>query len=168
MPQSSSITASLRITASRVADFVSALHGPIDLGGTVLIENGTGAGLADLAYVDQITLAASATQTLDLSGALTDALGAALVFARVRALYLEADAGNVNNVVLGNLTNSWLGPFGAATHSLAVRPGGRLLLLAPLGTSYPVTPGTGDLLQFANGGGATPVTFNLAILGASA
>jgi hypothetical protein len=131
---------------------------------------GTGAGQADRRWSDKRTLAASANEDLDLAGVLTDVFGQAITFARVKQLVVVAAAGNTNNVIVGGAaTNTWVGPFGAATHTLAVRPGeAKVICSATDATAYPVTAGTGDLLRIANSGAGTPVTYDIFIVGASA
>lgn len=135
------------------------------------LANGVAAGQADKIWADTNTLAASANVDLDLAGVLLDVFGQAIAFARIKAIILSALAGNTNNVVLGGAaTNTFVGPFGAATHTLAVRPGATLALFAGAGdaTGYPVTAGTGDLLRVANGGAGSTVTYDIMIIGASA
>ncbi|WP_242890267.1 hypothetical protein [Actinomadura litoris] len=133
------------------------------------LANGTGANQADRLFADRRTLAASASESLDLAGSLVDTLGATITFARVRALLVEASSGNTNNVVVGGAaSNAFASMFGDATDKLVVRPGGAILLLAPGATGYAVTATTGDLLQVANSGGTTSVTYDITIIGASA
>ena len=134
----------------------------------ITLKTGTAAGLADLLFSDQRTLAASATENLDLAGGLTDPLGATLTFVKIKAILVRASSGNTNNVVVGGQTvNGFLGPFGAAAHTVAVPPGGALLLAAP-SAGWAVTPGTGDLLKILNGGAGTGVTYDVVIVGTSA
>lgn len=131
--------------------------------------SGTASGQADLVWGDTNTLTASSTTDIDLAGALTGPLGGTLTFVRVKAILLVADAGNTNNVVLGNAAaNAFVGPFGAATHTVAVQPGGMAMLVAPGATAWTVTAGTGDLLRVANSGAGTSVTYSILIVGASA
>src|SRR5688572_17022425 len=131
--------------------------------------DGVTTGKADLAWLDNNTLAASATSDIDLAGSLTSALGSAVVFARVKLIVLVADAGNTNNVVLGGAASAqFVGPFGAAAHTVAAQPGGAILLAAPGATAWPVTATSADLLRVANGGAGTSVSYSIAIVGASA
>lgn len=133
--------------------------------------NGVGADQADKIWHDKRTLAASGTENLDLAGgALLDPLTqAAISFARVKAIVVKAMATNVNNVVFGNSgANAWLGPFGAAAHTLAVPPDGEIWLVAPKQTAWPVTVGTGDILTVTNSAGGTGVDYEIIIIGASA
>lgn len=131
--------------------------------------SGTGAGQADKVFADRRTLAASATENLDLAGSLTDALGATLTFARVRALLIEASSANTNNVLVGGAASAQFATmFGDATDVLVVRPGGLVLLVAPDTTGYAVAATTGDLLKVANSSSGTGVTYDITILGTSA
>jgi hypothetical protein len=130
--------------------------------------NGTGANQADRIFADKRTLAASASEDLDLSGVLTDPLGAVLTFGKVKAILVRADKANTNDVILGGAsTNPFVGPFGGATHTVSVPPGGAALFVAP-GAGWLVAAGSGDLLKIANSGAGTGVTYDIVIIGTSA
>jgi hypothetical protein len=137
----------------------------------VTFADGTGAGQANRLWSDQRTLAASANEDLDLAGALLDAFGTAAVFARVKGLYIAAATGNTNNVIVGAAaTNQWA-TFLNAAGTLTLRPGAWVqagIGLATDATGWAVTAGTGDLLRIANSAAGTPVTYDIAIIGASA
>jgi hypothetical protein len=129
---------------------------------------GTGNGQVDRKFTDKRTLAASANEDLDLAGSLVDAFGAVITFAKVRAIRIKAAPENTNNVVVKPAAaNGFLGPFGAAAHTLTLPPGGEVVLVAPV-AGWPVTAGTADLLNVANSGAGTSVTYEVEILGASA
>lgn len=128
---------------------------------------GTAVGQADLAFADRRTLAASATENLDLAGALTDPLGAALTFGHVKAIYITAKKTNANGVVVGGAaSNGFAGPFGGTTPTVTIPPGGVLLLAHP-GAGWAVTPATADLLKITNGGGSSSVQYDVVIIGTS-
>jgi len=130
--------------------------------------NGTGANQADRIFADKRTLAALASEELDLSGALTDPLGTALAFAKVKAILLRADKANTNDVVLGGASsNQFVGPFGGATHTVSIPPGGAALFVAA-GAGWLVTAGSADLLKIANGASGLSVTYDIVIVGTSA
>lgn len=162
------------ITARTKADHVSAL----DLGNATLaldvtathdLASGTGADQADIAFSDRRTLTASATENLDLAGGLTDAFGATLTFARVKAIMVKASSSNTNDVVLGGAaSNAFVNWVGDATDTVKVKPGGSFLIVAPNATGYVVTAGTGDILKVANSAGSTSVVYDIIIIGASA
>lgn len=129
---------------------------------------GTAAQKADKMLADQRTLAASATENLDLAGTLADPLGVTVTFAKVKAIYVRAAAANTNNVCVGGAaSNAFVGPFADATDVVCVRPGGVLLVTAPAG-GWTVTASTGDLLKVANSGAGTGVTYDVIIIGTSA
>lgn len=156
------------------ADYTAALdlsttENHLDFTRQIALATGTGANQADKIWHDERTLAASASEDLDLAGVLVDAFGATVTLARVKGLIVYAAAANTNDVVIGNAaSNGWVGPFGAAAHTLAVRPGGLLCLFAPGATGYVVTPSTGDLLHVANSAGGSSVTYDIVVIGASA
>lgn len=131
--------------------------------------SGVLANQADLVWGDTRTLAASATEDLDLAGVLTATLGGTVTFARIKAIMVSASPLNTNNVVVGGAaTNTWVGPFGAATHTHSVQPGGCYFAAAPGATAWPVTAGTADLLKIANSSGGTQVIYTIMLVGASA
>lgn len=138
---------------------------------TVDLANGTAAGQADRIFHDTRTLAASATEDIDLAGVLLDGLGSTLTFARIKGLIIAAAAGNTNNVIVGGASAtqfvSWVG---AATHTVTVRPGAVLALFAGAAdaTGYVTAAGSTDLLKIANSAAGTSVTYDLVVIGCSA
>jgi len=136
---------------------------------TFPILNGTTAGKMDLLYSKTATLAASASEELDLRGALTDALGQTCVFVDVRMICVIASAGNTNDVLVGGAAaNAFVNWVGNSSDIVVVKPGGCLFLYTPTDAGYAVTAGTADLLKIANSGGATGVTYTIYIGGVSA
>lgn len=134
------------------------------------LASGTTSGKADVLWHDERTLAASGTEDLDLAGTLTGLLGGTVTFAKVKGVLVYADDGNTNDVVIGGASaNGWLGPFGDATDTVAVKPGGLLVMMAP-GTAGlgSVTAATADLLHVANGSSGSGVTYQIIIVGTSA
>jgi hypothetical protein len=168
-----SLTTTLSLTAR------GKQSGTVDLGSTaaeraisasVSLTNGTGgAGLADLMFADTRTLSASATEDLDLAGALADAFGTAQVFARVKALVVQADAGNTNNVLVSRPASNGFGLFSAAGDQIIVRPGETFAMICGVADAvgHAVTAATGDLLTVTNSGGTTGVTYSIMVIGCS-
>ncbi|MFE5628474.1 hypothetical protein [Streptomyces sp. NPDC056543] len=147
-------------TTADALDFVRGVH----------LENGTTAGKADRVFHDQRTLAASANETLDLAGVLTDVYGVALTFAKVKFIAISASSANSNNVVVGaNASNDWVGLLNAAG-TLTLRPGASFCAMSGSAdaTGMAVTAGTGDLLKVANSGAGSSVTYDIVIVGTSA
>ncbi|MEV8600446.1 hypothetical protein AB0465_11270 [Streptomyces griseoviridis] len=143
---------------------------PAQLNRRVSLANGTGAGRADRIYQARRTLAASASEDLDLAGVLTDALGAGLTFVRVKGLFVAASKGNTNNVVIGGAASNAWATLLSATGTLTLRPGAMVGAMAGEAdpTGYSVTASTGDILKVANSGGGSAVTYDVLIVGASA
>ena len=140
---------------------------PLGIDRFIKLANGTGADQADLIFHDQRTLAASATEDLDLAGGLTDAYGTTLTFARLKGIYVFAASANTNDVLVGNGGGPvalWI----SGTDTIAVRPGGMLILVSPGATAYPVTATSADDIGFANSSGSTSVTYDVIFVGASA
>jgi hypothetical protein len=136
---------------------------------SLALANGTGANQVDKVWDDIRQIAISGTDDLDLSGVLVDAFGATLTFARIKGLFVAADAANTNNVVIGGAAaTQWVGPFGAATHTIAVRPGGFFAIACSDTTGWPVVGAASDLLRIANSGAGTVVNYSIVVLGASA
>ena len=128
--------------------------------------DGTGANQAKKVVEDTRTLAASATENLDLAGGLTDAFGAAVTFTKVKALIIVAAPGNTNDVLVGGAaSNGFISPFGDATDVVKVKPGGAIALIAPDASGYAVTAATGDLLKVANSAGGTSVDYTVIVVG---
>lgn len=132
----------------------------------VQIAPGTGAlGKADLMYAATRQIAASGNDPLDLAGVLVGPVGgAALTAAEVIAVYIEAAATNVNDVVMGGGSAAWVGPLGAAG-TLALKPGEFAFLSSIAG--WPVTPTTADILRIANSGAGTPVDYTILVIARS-
>lgn len=124
------------------------------------------AGYASKCFSDTRTLTASSSESLDLAGSLVDALGNTVSFSKIRAILVMAASGNANQVIVGNGTNPFIGPFGAAGASVIhVDPGGYFLAVKDDAAGWTVTASTGDVLKVANSGGGTSVTYTIFILG---
>lgn len=127
------------------------------------VQPGTGVGQGNELYAAARTLAASASENLDLSGALVDAFGATIVFTDIIGIVVFADKGNTNNVLVGNAaSNGFVGPAGA-TGVLTLKPGDWAVLASQ--TGWTVTAATGDLLKVANSGGTTSVLYSIILIG---
>jgi hypothetical protein len=166
----------MAVTANISVSITGTQTNPLDLGTATLpfsdslliaLTNGTGASMADKVFTDTRTLGASATEDLDLAGVLTDAFGATITFAKIKAIYIEAAVGNTNDVQIQRATANGVPLFMAALDGLPVKPGGCFLWACP-GTGVTVTAATGDLFTITNSGGTTGVTYDVIIIGTSA
>jgi hypothetical protein len=162
------------VTATLSASVVAALAGTADFGvpyapvkveRTVSIAPGTATlDQADVLWADQRTLAASATENLDLAGTLAGLLGGTVTGAEITAIYLEADAGNTNDVVFfGAASNGFNGPLSGTTPKLTLGPGDVALITNRKG--WTVTAATGDIMLVANAAGGTAVTYKAVVIG---
>jgi hypothetical protein len=135
-----------------------------DLARIVAVElaNGTGSGQANAMFSDTRSLSSGGSDNLDLAGGLTDAFGSVLTFTAIKAIIIESDAANTVDFTIGNGTNPFLGPFGAAAHTVTVRPGGLLVFVAPQ-TGWTVTGGTADILKIL--AGAANSSYRIHIIG---
>lgn len=131
------------------------------------LATGTGLGQADRRWTSQRTLTASATEDLDFAGSLTGPLGAAVTFARIKALLVKAAVGNTNDVVLSRAA-AGIPLFAATGDALSVKPGGLFLWVAPTAAGIVVTATTADTLTVTNSAGSTSVTYDIVVLGGSA
>lgn len=162
------------VSASISIDVKSQLVGTADLGtprapatlaGLLQFTPGTDAtSKANIQFADTRTLAASATENLDLSGVLVDGLGAVITAAEIVAIAITADSANTNDVILGGAaSNAFVGPFSGTTPAIAIAPGDFAVLTCKRG--WAVTAGTGDLLKVTNSAAGTPVSYSIVIIG---
>lgn len=167
------MTLTTKLTLSVVADLVSALDlaegsVPLNVTKTLRLATGTAANQADKVFHDRRTLAASGTENLDLAGSLTDAFGATITFARIKAVIVIAADTNTNNVNVIREGTNGVPLFLALGDGVPVRPGGFFAWAAPDATAVAVTGGTGDLLTLTNSAAGTSVTYDIIIIGSSA
>lgn len=164
------------LTGTIKAGFGLHYKGDIDLGSQtaklpfpaeIVIGSGTGSGQSDLAFWDNRSLSASASEDLDLAAGLNDAFGQSLTFVEVNGIYVKADADNSGNIIVGGASsNAFTGPFGAANDTVALAAG-ESFIITNMGTGWTVTAGTGDLLKVANSH-ASAAKYDIAIIGRSA
>lgn len=139
-----------------------------ELLGSFTFTDGTGANQVDKIFSDTRTLAASATEDLDLAGSLGGLLGGTVVFAEVVGVIVKADSANTNDVQVTRPASNGAPIFMAAGDGIALGPGEMFVWIAAGATGAAITGGTGDLLTFTNSAGSTGVTYSVMILGRSA
>lgn len=136
----------------------------LDIAKSMEFSPGTAAvGQANILFSDTRTLAASATENLDLAGVLADALGATIAAAEVVAIYFAAASGNTNDVQITRPAANGVPLFLAGGDGFALGPGDFSLRTYRNGVA--VTAGTADLVTVTNGGAGTPVTYDVVIIG---
>lgn len=160
------IALSIASTLTGAAGDFGTATAPIGTSKIYTLADGTGAGQANNIFADTRTLAASATENLDMSGVLVNQLNETIAFTKVKAIVITAAAANTNDVVVGgHATAAFASMFGDPTDTVKVKPGGTLVLVAPDATGYAVTATTADLLKITNSAGTTGVTYDIFVVG---
>lgn len=139
---------------------------PIAVKRQINLSSGAGANAADLVWADTRTVAASATDSLDLAGTLGGLLGGTVTFARIKGLIVAAAAANTNNVLITRPASNAV-PLLSAAGNIPVKPGGVFCWFDPSAAGVVVTAGTGDLIDFVNSAAGTSVTYDVVIIGAA-
>jgi hypothetical protein len=166
----------MSLTTTLKLSLRSLLVGPLDLSNSIndlqlapefTLADGAGINAANLVYQDTVTLAAAGETLLDLT-ALTDALGSAVNFARVKLIYLRnksATAGD--NLQLGGTVSAGLSTLYVGTNAgQLIGPGGIALLVNPSAAGWAVTATTADILRIGNPG-ANSITYDIVLIGAA-
>jgi SPP1 family predicted phage head-tail adaptor len=130
MPVSATIKASIAGSQTSALDLGTAEF-PFAAAYVKALADGTAADQANVLFTDTRTLSASATEDLDLAGALANALGGSAVFAKVKAVLVTASAANTNNVNVTRPASNGVPLFLAASDGVAVPPGGAFMLAGP-------------------------------------
>lgn len=169
MAVTANISASVSGTQSSALD-LGTISFPFATTGSTAFSSGTGAGQVDRVFTDTRTLTASGTEDLDLAGSLTDAFGATITFARIKAIYVSALSTNTNNVQVTRPASNGVPWLMAAGDGIALRPGAFCIWGSGVAdaTGVAVAAGTGDLVTFTNSAGTTGVTYTVVIVGCSA
>ena len=152
---------------SSALDLVTAVS-PLELAVRQDLASGTGAAQADMQWSDTRTLAASATEDIDLAGSLTGPLGSTLTFARVKAVFVRASTANTNAVQVTRPASNGAPLFMAAGDGISLAAGEWFIWVSPTAAGKAVTAATGDLITLTNSAGSTGVTYDIIVIGASA
>jgi hypothetical protein len=165
MPSIENATIRSRVLCNALSQVdLALLSGAVDSDTVINLSNGTGAGKANQIFADTRTLAASATEDLDLAGVLVDFFGATITFTKIKYIKIIADAANTNNVVIGAGTAPWIGLLNAAG-TITLRPGAHFAAGDASATGMPVVATTGDILKILNSAGTTVVNYTVIIIG---
>ena len=157
-----SVNAVLRddLDLSDPADIAQFLH-------KFTLTDGAGANQCNQMWHDQRTLAASATENLDLSGSLTNQYGTSVVFARVKGLFVLNASAIATITLRGAAANGWSTMFQVSANPLILQPGAPFVNYAPNATGYLVTAGTGDTFRVNNNDGSNSATYDILIIGST-
>lgn len=129
------------------------------------LADGTGANQANAVASKQYTLAASATQVVDLgTGGLTDDVGNALSFTAVKAILVKPSlAAGVQ--LEPNGTEGFADWVKAAGDGVKIAAGGCFLLAAPDGAGLSVSNNVDDKLLLTNLSGSVSAVVDVVIVG---
>ena len=126
---------------------------------------GTGTDQADRLFRDERSTDATG-EVLDLAGGLTDDYGQTLTFVEVKFFALYNLDGTASFIIGNTAANQFVGWFGAAAHTEAVKPLGLTMHVAPKDAAWTVTAGTGDNLLIKTSSGSA--NYQLWIVGTTA
>ena len=131
------------------------------------LSNGDGIDLATHVFFDERTVAASATDNIDLAGSLKDTFGNTITFTKIKGLYVWNKSTTVGDIITlgGHATAAFINWVSDATDKVRVGPGGMIMLWLPSAAAYAVTATTGDLLSIIEVGTVNPVTYQIALVG---
>jgi hypothetical protein len=133
-----------------------------------LVQPGTAAGLGDKVWSDTRTVADGGTSVIDLNGVLTDAFGAIVTFAKLRAIAIAAAATNTTTLQLARPGTAVGVPlFAAMSDALAPLSAGGFACWSDPAAGVVVTAATADLIHVINSAGAI-ATFTVILVGTSA
>jgi hypothetical protein len=171
-PDANAFVASLRTSIQFVANAqltnvvgLATASAPVMLQQNTTFLDGTGANQNRVVWSDSRTINASTTEDLDMvGGGLVDPFGVAFAPTKIRGIMIIASSGNTNNVVVGGDANSV--PFlSTAATTISIKPGGLFVITDPSTAGITVTAGTGDIIQVANSGAGTSVTYQILVIG---
>lgn len=147
-------------------------RGPADLGEVgsqldpiveriTLIPGSADIGRSDVLYAETRSIAAGGEDIVDLSGVLRDHWDNLIALEELVLLYIAADAGNDQDLLVGG--GSFQGPLSAGS-VMPLRPGEDIAL--PSARGWHVSPGTQDQLKIVNNG-AELASYDLIFMGRS-
>jgi hypothetical protein len=149
------------------------------------LEDGAGAGKAQLVWFDDRLLAGAADDDLDLAGGLTSIFGKTLTFTKVKVIALlnmsdvvsttpAHDPATSAGIQLGggdggdgtNAFDTWITANGAdGSEAVLIPVGGGMILFNRTSDGYAVTGGAGDILRVLNLHGADEARYQIMIVG---
>lgn len=126
---------------------------------------GVAVNQAEEVYAAAAQLAASAVDSLDLAGGVSNSLGDVLTLTSVKALIIEAASTNQGTISVGGNASPFASFFGDPADTLVLKPGGSVVLVAPDAAGYAVTPTTADVLDITNNDGVNVANYTITVIG---
>ena len=139
----------------------------IDLKAEVALTDGVGNDQVNKFYGPvERTLAAGASEDLDLNATLVDFFGNTVSPTAIKGVMVVADSTNQANIEVGGASaNAWTGLFKDAT-DIIVLPAGAFFCAGCPVAGWSLTAGTADLLQINNTDGSNAAKYQIVFLGA--
>lgn len=166
MPQTGGVDVRVTSKITSAGDLASATAN-LDRTFSTPLTNGTGLNQANNSWSDRRSLATAANEDLDVSGSLTNALGVAVVFTKIKSITIYALPTNTTSLTISRPAANGVPFLLAAGDGFVLTPGGTFALTNPSDAGIAVTAATGDLINIANAAGAT-ADYDIVIVGVTA
>jgi len=176
---SASMRMVLSITAEKAIDMGSTPSAPLAKSETHAPAFGSGDNQVNQIWWDTRILAGAATEDIDLAGSLTNAFGATVTLATAKFIWIHNRSDEVStspvhsvatdaHMTIGNAAaTQFVGPFGAAAHTLTLQAGD-WLGISCLKAGWATTGGALDKLKILNSDATDELMYDILILGVSA
>jgi hypothetical protein len=170
----STLKASISITATKTLEALkNVVTDAIDMSWSDKPAFGSGSGQVNEAWQDVRTLAGAATEDLDLAGVLINGRGQTVTFAKIKAIFIkntsdeQATATDAAMTIGNAAATQFLGPLGAAAHTITLEAGACLFVTAP-GAGWTVTAGSVDLFKILNADATDILQYEITLIGTAA
>lgn len=131
------------------------------------LTDGTAAGQCDREFKDSRTLAASASESLDLvGGTLTNTLGTTISFAKLKFIRVVAASTNVGAIRVARHASTGVPFMVAVSDAVDLVPNAAFTL--ENATGWTCTAATADLITISNQDGTNAGTYDIVLVGTSA
>ena len=127
--------------------------------------DGAGANQANIHWHDTRQLLASATDDIDLAGALSSAFGAVLTFARVKAIMVRNKGTTAAAITVGPSPTNGVANFLGSSDRL---PAGAMMAMTLFdATGWPITAGSADRIRVTNTSGLLTQEYEIVVIGST-
>lgn len=163
-----SVNVSLRLTATKAGD-LSSPNDPLSKAINTAFTFGTGEDQINQLWSDSRSLAGAASESLDLSGVLTNAFGVTCQFSKVKAILIHNISDDAAAILeVGGAAAAQVPLFFKHTSDIILVNQGAYFLACDPVTGYTVTGTTADILKMLNASADKTLTYEIVIAGLSA
>ena len=124
--------------------------------------DGTGANKIQQVLLEAGSIAASGSDTIDLTGDLLDPGGATITFTKVKGFIIRNTSASGDGIQVDGTFNAWLKASG---DGVKVMPGGFLAVCNPTADGYAVTGGSADEITLTNLDSVNAQTYEVEVIG---